>query len=250
MQPLNLSLDDVNLHVVKFGIDIYPPIEIAAERTRLNMFYEEASRQWPHLYDELLSSNTQFEISKRFGSPGAPGSAKGQTLVLTPRGPVFIFPVALPPPIGKTGLDETPREQFAEVRELFFRSLPGRKCLRVGLVRDLIFATGQESCNTVITAKDEFSGARLVGGESTLSYRDAKCNVRVKLEPGEIAKTTQLALGKQITEPAGRGLHVELDVNNVDVRPLEDADIEEVLTRAASLWPDALLEYLRGQRSP
>jgi len=249
MDRSSLGIRDLDLHVVKFGVDVYPTIEVAAERTHLNIFYEEASRRWPELYEELLSSNTQFEIAKRFGSAGAPGSAKGQTFVLTPRGPVFLFPLFLPPPIGATGLEGDCLDKLADVRKLFFSSLPGRKCLRIGLCRELVFATGQDSWNELLTDKTEFANAQFVGGESLLAYRDAKCNVRVRLQPIEIARMRRLPVGTQIAEKAGRGLRVELDVNNADVRPLEDADMEEILTRATGLWPDALLDYLSGGRT-
>jgi hypothetical protein len=246
---LSVGLDDLQLHVVKFGIDLYPPLEIASERTRLNLFYEEASQRWPELFEQLLSSNTQFEIAKGFGSPPST-RAKITTFMLTPRGPVFIFPLALPPPVGATGLEGAYFDRFAAVRALFSGALPGRKCLRIGLVREIIFATGATGCHALLTPVSKFAGAELSGGECLLLYRDAKCNVRIKLQPVEAVRTTQLPVGTRISEPAGHALRVELDVNNVEVRPLEDADIEEVLTRARSLWPDALLEYLNERRAP
>ena len=59
-------------------------------------------------------------------------------------------------------------------------------------------------------------------------------------------KRTQLPVGRAITEPTGYGIQVQLDVNNSDLeQALGDDDIQQVLDRATSLWPNELLEYLQ-----
>ena len=40
------------------------------------------------------------------------------------------------------------------------------------------------------------------------------------------------------------GLAVVLDVNNHELRALENAEMEAVLEFAGSLWPDQMLEYI------
>ena len=246
MEPSALSVSDLCLHVVKFGIDIYPPVEIPNERTRLNMFYEEARARWPKLFDRLIASDTEFKISKGFRkNPEVEGpTSTVDTFVLVNRGPVFVLPLMLPEPVGETGLEENYREEFGLVRELFFSALPDRKILRLGLIRELVFATSGAPCLSLLKAAQSFAGADLTGGNALFQYRDAKCNVRIRLAPAEIMKATVLPVGQRVEQREGYGVQVQLDVNNCDIRPLEAADIDEMLDRATGLWPDRLLEYL------
>lgn len=249
MAELSLSVSDVIQHVVKFGIDIYPPIEISSDRTRLNMFHEEVRQRHPDLYEQLVSSDQEFKIGKQFrrrGESAGPGLGI-ETFVLTPRGPVFVFPLLLPEPVGATGLEDRYRDLFEEVEEIFRTMLPRRKRMRVGLIREVVFGTGDEPCLRMITGDPEFAAARLTYGGRRLHFRDAKCNVRLQFDVAEMQRTTQLPVGKTVTEPGGHGIQVILDVNNLEVHELNDADIEEVLTRATSLWPDELLKYLNGR---
>ena len=236
---------DVIGHVVKFGIDVYPRIDLGKDRTRLNMFYEEAREQFPELYDQLVASGERYAISTAFRPKGqTKGGSQQDTLVLTDRGPVFIFPLCLPDPIGSTGFDENFREKFRAVSRLFWDKLPGRKIMRIGMIRELAFSTGDLAYNAMITDQDLFSKAKFIGGTQLLGYRDDFCNVRIKTDVARITQETQLPVGTTITKEAGHAVLVHLDVNNVDPKPLQDADIDTVLTRASGLWPEELLKYL------
>lgn len=236
MRSLELSQDDLIHHIVKFGLDIYPPVEIPKERTRLNMFYEESRSRYPQLYDRLITGDTDFRILKEFQPPPGAGGSKlqVQTFVLTNRGPLFAFPLRLPNPVGPTDLEPKMLEQFKGIKSLFFSALTERKVMRIGLVRDLLFDVGQDACEYVLSDRQNFAGAKLRGGKSLLLYRDDHCNVGIEVEPAEVMKTTRLPVGAQVTEQQSYGLRVVLDVNNRQPKPLEDADVELVLERASS----------------
>ena len=247
MTDLMINLDDLDQHVATFGIDVFPAIEIPVERTHLNMFYEEAHDKWPDLFEGLIASDFEFRISKVFrvqpdirGGPGFPV----HTFELTQRGPLVRFPLMLPKPVGATKLEGTFLMRFAEIRKLFFKHLPGRALMRVGLVRNVIFATGEQRCEPLLAANSEFAGAKLQGGACRFDYRDDQCNVLVQLNPVQAMTVTQLPVGATVSQHGGFGLNVQLDVNNGEIRPLSDDDINVVLDRAASLWPKKLLEYI------
>ena len=190
MDGISLSIEDVVHHVATFGLDVYPPLEIQAERTRLNMFYEAAREQWPDVYEQLTAGDTEFKISKRFlRNPTIVGPAiPVDTFVLTPRGPVFAFPIRLPDPVCETGLDATYCERFSQVRKAFLSGVLGRTILRVGLVREVVFSAGQTNLNGLLSKQSEWSGAKLVGGNRLIQYRDEKCNIRIEMRPCEIRK--------------------------------------------------------------
>jgi hypothetical protein len=231
---------------VKFGIDIFPPIQISEEQTRLSMFYERAHEKKRDLFAGLNLTDREFKISGEFGGLDRPGAApmKGETFMLTRRGPVFIFPLLLPEPVGETGLEDGLMELFKQVYSLFSEALPARKAMRIGLVRELVFRTGNDPCFELLTDRPQFGGADLVGGQNLLAFRDERCNVQLKLQTGELKKQTSLPVGGVVIEDAGRMIHAHLDVNNHEVRVLQEPDIDDVMERADSLWPAEMLEFL------
>ena len=248
MTSLNLSLEDLDIHVVKMGLDIFPPLVIGEERTRLHLFADKARDELPHLYDKVVESNTEFTISGTFREKdyAASPSAVVTTFAMTNRGPCFIFPLRLPA-IGATGLEEEELLlEFDRVRKLFFSFLPGKDCLRIGVIRELAFRTGATPCIELLASRESFGEAKLVGGQKLLVYRDEKCNVRICIEPCEVARETTLPVGTKVTESVGYGLQVTLDVNNHDLRALTDVEIDEILERASSFWPDVLVDYLNA----
>ncbi len=246
MNEITLSADDVVQHVVTIGLDIFPPIEMRNERTRLNMFFEDVRERWGDIYETLTVGESEFKISKPFREkpdvrdPTFPVDS----FVLTPRGPVFVFPLRLPDPVGFTKLEGRYKEIFTEVRKALWSRLPGHKVLRVGLIREVLFLTGETDCTFLVSGQPDWLGARLTGGQRLFQYQDDKCNIRLEFGPGRLSKVTQLPVGKKVGEPVGFGIKVKLDINNTELRELQDADIEEVLERAIGFWPDELLQYL------
>lgn len=247
MGRLILRESDIQLHVASFGCDVYEPIEIANERTRLHMFYEEARHRLGHLFGGLTTNDAEFRITRDF--EGSSGTVSQDMFVLTPRGPVMIFPLRLPEPIGDTGLQEKYKEDFHAVRELFFSIIPDRKIMRLGLVRSLIFSTGKTLHSEIISGQAEFAGAQLVGGKRLAAYKDDQFNVRISTGTVELSTQMKLAVGTTIQREKGYGIQVQFDVNNVDVGPMDEADIQGVIQKAASLWPEHLLKYLCKESS-
>lgn len=247
MAEFSLSLDDLCYHQVTFGMDVYPPVVYSEERTRLNIFYERAGEEWGHLFDRLTAGDEVFRIAKAFRKRAAvEGPAITlETFVLTQRGPVFVFPFILPDPVGATGLEETHRDDFTQVRRAFESALPGRFFMRVGLIRELVFSTGQARCSDLVTDVVSFGNAQFSRGEVKLTFKDEQHNHTIAVSPVTLNRTTHLPVGTRVEERAGYGVRVILDVNNRDVRkPLSESDIDGVLDRAASLWPKSLLDFL------
>ncbi|MCP4251282.1 MAG: hypothetical protein GY778_29955 [bacterium] len=246
MQLERLTEGDIDQHIVIYGMDVYPPIDLSAERTRLNMFYEEATRRWPMLYDGLTASSSEFKISAKFRQhvvPNAP-STQMDTFSIVPRGPVFRFPLQFPDPIGATELHDQHRDRFNEISKLFFDAVPDKQVMKIGLVRDILFATGQVRCEELLEHRATFAEAKLAGVKHSLLYADSHCNHRIESEAVATHQTHRLPLGAEVRKQTGYGLHVTVDVNNRQVRPLSSTEQEEVLDRADSIWPDKVLEFL------
>ena len=240
---LELSQSDLMQHTVIFGIDVYPPIMVKSDRTHLNMFYEDACREWPKLFDAVEASGTEFKISGTFKND-AGAASKVLTFELDPaRGPRFRFPLLLPA-VGDTDLSGSFENLFQRVQTRFFSHLSNRQRLRVGIVRELVLATGDSSCSPLLGAANAFSGADLQGGKILFVYGDAKFNHRITIEPGTFTKTVHLPAGTHVTHKTVNALVASLDVITAETRAQTDADIEELIERASSLWPDELMGYL------
>lgn len=243
-----LSESDLIQHAVKIGMDVYPPIVPRQERTRLNMFFEDVSAAHPKIYQNLALGDS-FSISKSISAKGVPGGSV-PVFALVDRGPVFVFPLLMPAPVGMIDPGGDFQDIFFDVVERFKRALPTRKYLRVGMVRELAFEADENASN-YLEYVDEFAGAKLIGGQNLAVFRDDKYNIRVKFTPAVITvRHKSPALGTVVNEVKTPTLQVEVDVNNHDIRPQETDDIRETIEKATSLWPDQLLEFLnaRGRR--
>ncbi len=244
---LNVSLDDLREHVITFGMDIFPPLELAREQVRAQGLFQDVKELFPDLFQQLILSDTEFRIRRTISSPGR--TITLDTLVWTPRGPVVTF--CLRHSGSATGdlcTAEDAINWFNELREILFRDFPGRQILRIGLIREVIFSTGNAVCTPFLGTPSEFAGTKLIGGTTLSAYADGTYNVRISYKPVETRERVRIAGSGQIVERHDSyGIQVTLDVNNRALRPLGDADIEGVIKRATSLWPAKLITFLNGR---
>lgn len=229
-------------------MDVYPPIEIRQERTRLNLFFEEgkADSHLKFLFGSLMSSDREFGVQGTFRQPEDDRQLSHPTFVLTPRGPVFVFPLLLPP-FGRTEITEPVHDLLIQCRDLFFRCVPNRKILRLGLVRDAVFSAGKTDLLGLVGGNASLGGAALAGGVTQLAFADSKCNIGVGVALGQVGSAAQLPVGVVVQESPSNAIHIHIDVNNHEIRPLTEADIDEILERAESLWPGAMLDFVNSR---
>lgn len=247
---LAISLDDLEVHLVRFGLDVFPPLDFRDETTRAHELFRLLHDQRPDIYQELTyrPSANEFTVQASFG--GERGAAKIPTLTLAPRGPVFRFPRRLPEPIGDVELGDS--RSLEDLEAVFFASLnvirrcaPGLTILRAGLVQELVFSMGQTSTVPWLASRfGGISGAQPHGGNVKLTYADDRCNALVTVETVQLQRQATLASGADVAQAVGFGLKVELDVCNREMRPQEPAEIQMTLQRAHSLWPNELLTFL------
>ena len=251
-QAMDISLDDLQHHVVRYGLDVFPPLDVRNEITRTHDLFQALQEKWPALYQEI-SFNPQaseFRILASFQFPS--GRPKAPTLEFTPRGPVFRFPLLLPPPLGECQYEgrEDLDAVFKESYNCIVGAFPGRQVLRAGLVREAVFSTGQDDpVPWLAPGQDAFPGAVAKGVDETTTFRDDRCNLRIKIQTIEIRRQAHVSATRQVlAEECEHGLQVEFDVNNIEMKPQSDSDIDLTLERAHSLWPDELIGYLNQQR--
>jgi hypothetical protein len=250
----NFSEQDVVEHIETYGVDLLPPLELPMETVRAQSFFTELRTRWPTLY-QSLTIGPQFVISTmlEFGNDTKVGFP---TVIVNPRGPIFMFPRRMAVVRGEEPSnlqDIETSEVFIGAFDLFGKTFP-RQALRLGVVRKVVFATGQTDCTAWLGRNVlEFDAGRLEGVQCLLNYQDDDFNYRIQMETAQITQHMAVpALGGQVV-PAGPeqfALVVNLDVNNRLAHPLDADELRGVIERANGLWPGGLLQFLNERRLP
>ncbi|MCH7812891.1 MAG: hypothetical protein IID40_02605 [Planctomycetes bacterium] len=237
-------------HILKYGVDVFPPLNVRDETTRANDLFRELNTSWPEVFQELSfrPDTNEFQILSSFQM--REGTAKMATVTLTPRGPAFAFPLRFGP-LGMYEHKTEPEEVFLGSLAVIQEKFPGVQVLRVGLIRELVFSTGRTLSAPYLAHRyGTFPGAESRGGNTTISFRDDRCNIRVKIDTVEVRKQARLPATRQVMEEKLEyGLAVNFDVNNVEMTPQSISDIHRTLERANSLWPKDLLDFLNWRKA-
>ena len=247
-ESLNITLGDLQQHIVSYGVDVFPPFDLHNAVTRTHDLFQLLQETWPSLYQEesFRPGSNEFQVLATFTF--AAGTVKLPTLTFTQRGPVFKFPLQLPDPLGVIEQGNV-EEIFLEALGRVLRAFPGTQALRIGLVRELTFSTGKENSGPYLTSRfGSIAGATPTGGGVRISFRDEKSNIRVEVQTIKIEREAKSPIGVTVKQEGDYGLKVLFDVNNSALRPQSDSDIQTTLKRASSLWPDGLLSFLNWRR--
>ncbi len=243
---LRVTLDDLQHHVIKYGLNVFPQPDVRNERTRAHDLFQSLQEKWPRLYQELSFTPelNQFNILANFRFDR--GQVKAPTLVFTQQGPVFAFPIRLPDPMGDFHHDHNLEEVFLGSLALLQKSFPGTQVLRVGLVRELMFEIGQTDPIPFLSERfGSFPNAESKGGTVKLTFRDGRCNINVAVETAIVQRQHRMHGARQpVSDEQCFGFKVTLDVNNVELRSQSPEDIEWTLKRADGLFPKALLQFM------
>lgn len=245
---LQVSFGDLKEHIIKFGLDMYPPLDLRSEATRAQDLFLQLQSKWPDYYQEqnFTPMANEFGIFATY-DVGVRDKAKVPTLLFMPRGPVFTFPVRFLVSSADQNYGSTnPRKLFDGGVEVLRNIFPGLSCLRIGLVRELIFSTGNTPAAPFISSRfGTFPSTTPKGGNALASFVDDRCNVRVNMEPIEIHRRQgSPAMKNVISDQVEYAIRVRLDVNNNEMKPQSDDDIDMTLQRAEEIWPDQLINFL------
>ncbi len=241
---LTITLDDLQQHVVRYGLDVLPPIDVRNETTRAHDLFRSFQERWSQFYQEFSFRPQSGELAILAAYGSNRGVVKIPTFTLTRRGPVLRFPLRLQD-LGDFNQDQDLDEVFRGSLGLTRKTFPGLQIYRVGLVRELVFGTGQTPSIPYLSSRvGTFPGAAPRGGQILVAFRDSLCNIRVKVQTIEMRRVTRTPTVHLLSDQPEYGLQVEFDVNNVEMKPQSDADLESTLQRAHSLWPKELLRFI------
>jgi hypothetical protein len=240
--------EKVSQHVVKYGVDMRPPIAPEQDRTKLQDFGNWLVEQFPDVFETLLSGPRQLRVQRTFILPNAK-RVELPTFVLTARGPVFTFPERLyidrPHELAIPDKDKIFRKAFDELRARFAdRAVP-----RVGVVHEFVFDTGYINSLDVVT--------------STLKHdqwRRKTRNVRILLEAPADDKNVNIEIRPTYLQRAGKrteavpqddmkfGIIVNVDINNQRMTAdLTKAEVSDILAFASDYIPEELIKFLNNE---
>lgn len=242
------EVESVSQHVVKYGVDIRPPILPEQDRTKLQDYGNWLVEQFPDVFETLLSGPRQLRVQRTFILPNTK-RVELPTFVLTNRGPVFTFPERLyidrPHELDIPEKDKIFRKAFDEMRARFAeRTIP-----RVGVVHEFVFETGYINSLDVVasTLKNDL-------------WRQKAKNVRVHIEAPIEGKNVNIEIRPTYLQRAGKhdaavspedmkfGVVVNVDINNQQMTgDLTKAEVTDILAFASDYIPEELIKFLNNE---
>jgi hypothetical protein len=241
------NTEHISQHIVKYGVDIRPPIVPDQEKTKLQDYCNWLIEQFPEAFETLLLGPKQLQIQKPFVLAGG-RHAQFPTLILTNRGPLFAFPIRLyigqahdidiidKDKIFRKALDEL-RTRFAE------KTVP-----RIGVVNEFVFDTGRFNSLDIVASnlrnnvwKEKIKNLRII-----LEAPTEGKNINIELRPTFLQRTS--GTGDLPDENMKFGIIVNLDINNQQTSDnLPKSDVNDILTFVNDFVQDELIRFLNNE---
>jgi hypothetical protein len=240
--------EHISQHIVKFGVHIQPPISPKDDKTKLQDYCNWLIGQFPETFETLVVGPNQLQVQKVFTLAGGK-RLELPTFVLTIRGPVFTLP-------QRVFIDQTHDLDIEDKDKIFRRALDelrsrfsDRKVLRVGVVHEFVFDTGQINSLEIIASnlKNDL-------------WREAIKNLRILLEMPKEGKNINLEIRPTYVSRAAIsgenvpiqdvkfGVIVNVDINNQQIRDdLTKAEINDILTFANDYVPEEMIKFLNNE---
>jgi hypothetical protein len=240
--------DKLSQHVVKYGVDVRPPIVPEQDRAKLQDYGNWLVEQFPDVFETLLSGPRQLRVQRTFILPNAK-RIELPTFVLTSRGPVFTLPCRLfidrAHEIDIPDKDRVFRKAFDELRARFAdRAVP-----RVGVVHELVFDSGFVNSLDIVASnlKHDLWRQRLNNVRILLEAPTDDKNVNIEIRPTHLQRTGRQA--KRATPDEMKfGIVVNVDINNRHVPgDLTKAEVTDILAFASDFVPDDLIRFLNNE---
>ncbi|UCG58376.1 MAG: hypothetical protein JSU70_02495 [Phycisphaerales bacterium] len=237
----------ISQHIIKYGVDIRPPIGLKQENAKLQDYCNWLIAQFPEVFETLLAGPNQLRVHRSFIlSDGK--RAELPTFVLTNRGVVFTFPQRLfidqPHEIDIPGRDKIFRKAVEELRARF----AGHKVPRIGIVNEFVFDTGEMDSLAVVASnlKNDLWRERARNLRILLEAPTEDKNINLQINPTSLRRTGK---GTNVPEEVTKfGIIVVADINNRQVsNDLTKAEINDLLVFADDYIPDELIRFLNNE---
>ena len=240
--------EKVSQHIVKYGVDMRPPVLPEQDRTKLQDYGNWLVEQFPEVFETLLVAPRELRVQRTFLLPNAK-RIELATFMLTNRGPVYTFPERLyidrPHELDIADKDKIFRRVFDELRSRF----PDRAVPRVGVVHEIVFDTGFINSLDIVasTLKNDLWRQRAKNVRILLEMPTDDKNVNIEIRPTYLQRTGT-PNGTAAPEDMKFGVIVNVDINNRQVTgDLTKAEISDILAFASDYVPDELIKFLNNE---
>lgn len=240
--------DKISQHVVKYGVDMRPPVLPEQDRAKLQDYGNWLVEQFPEVFETLLLGPRELRVQRTFLLPNAK-RIELPTFVLTNRGPVFTFPERLyidrPHELDVPDKDKIFRKAFDELRARFAeRAVP-----RVGVVHEFVFDAGFINSLDIVVSnlKNDLWRQKVKNLRLLIEMPTEDKNVNIEIRPTHLQRTG--APGTTLTqEDIKFGVIVNVDINNRQVSgDLTKAEVTDVLAFASDYVPEELIKFLNNE---
>jgi len=240
--------DKISQHVVKYGVDMRPPVLPEQDRTKLQDYGNWLVEQFPEVFETLLLGPRELRVQRTFLLPNAK-RIELPTFVLTNRGPVFTFPERLyidrPHELNVPDKDKIFRKAFDELRSRFAeRAVP-----RVGVVHEFVFDAGFINSLDIVVSnlKNDLWRQKVKNLRLLIEMPTEDKNVNIEIRPTHLQRTG--TPGTTLTqEDIKFGVIVNVDINNRQVSgDLTKAEVTDVLAFASDYVPEELIKFLNNE---
>ena len=241
------DIEHISQHMVKYGVDLRPPIVPDHEKTKLQDYGNWLIEQFPEAFETLLSGPKQLQVQRTFVL--ADGKrAELPTFVLTPRGPVFTFPQRLfidrSHDLDIPDHDKIFRKALDELRTRFAdRAVP-----RVGVVHEMVFDTGGISSIDLVASnlKNDLWRQNVNNLRILLEMPREGKNINIEIRPTFLMRTGKPA--EVSAEGTQFGIIVNVDINNQHITGnLAKTEVNDILVFAGDFVPEELIKFLNNE---
>ena len=249
MENFIFSESDISQHIVKYGVDIRPPIQPGQVREKLQDYCNWLIERFPEVFETLLSGPDKTVVQKTFFTGGGK-RAELPTFAMTRRGPLYTFPVRLF--IENVEDFDIPGKNkiFRSALDKFKETFVGR-IVRVGVVHEMIFDCGNINPVDVIAnaISKEVWREGIKNIRIHLENPGDGCNVNIDLAPAYAQRLVPSPTGSK-RRNVGFGISVRLDINNQKATEDLDKDmVAAILAFAEDYVPDKLVKFLNNEQS-
>jgi hypothetical protein len=240
--------EHISQHVVKYGMDIRPPIVLEQDKAKLQDYCNALIEQFPQVFETLIAGPKQLRIQKTFVLPDNK-RAEMPTFVLTARGPLFTFPQRLYID-GVQDLDIPQRDKiFRKALDGLRAKFIDRAIPRVGVVNEFIFDTGQIDAVQILSSnfKNDVWRQKAKNLRILLETPTEDKNINVQIRPTQLRRLA----GGGVNVPSqemGFGISINVDINNREIKgDLTSSEVRDIIAFAADYVPEELIKFLNNE---
>ncbi len=240
--------EHISQHMVKYGVDIRPPIVLTQDKTKLQDYCNALIEQFPQVFETLIAGPKQLRVQKTFVLSNNK-RAEMPTFVLTVRGPLFTFPQRLyidgVQDLDIPQKDKIFRKALDELRSKFIdRAVP-----RVGVVHEFVFDTGQVDAVQILASnfKNDVWRQRTKNLRILLETPTEDKNVNVEIRPTQLRRVARGG-GNVPAQDMGFGIIVNVDINNRKIKgDLTSSEVRDIIAFAGDYIPEDLIRFLNNE---